>query len=212
MSIGRSTTLRNGDLLLRLLGDGYRRDEAVAAAGNVRDVAIARVPIAQGATERGNVNPEIAVLDERIGPDATHQLLIAQQLTGAFNERYQDLAGAAAQVNGRVAIEKQLSRWKESEGPEGYLAHRIDRTSCRFHQFQRSDRLGAQSNAEACDMSIATTSGDASYNLRSALLQFCDKWSPGYLMGPRRRRSDQQQAEPDAGTLHLFQSLRRCRL
>jgi hypothetical protein len=83
------------------------------------------VPIAQGAAERGNVNPEIAVLDERIGPHAPHELLIAQQLTSAFNERYQDLAGAATQVNGRVAIEKQLSRWEESEGPKGYLAHRI---------------------------------------------------------------------------------------
>jgi hypothetical protein len=125
MSVGRSTTLGTATPPLRLRGDGYRRDEAVAAARNVRDVAIARLAIAQGAAHRGNVNPEIAVLDERIGPDATHQLLVAQELTGAFNERYENLASTTAQVNGPVAIEKQLSSWEESEGPKGYLAHRM---------------------------------------------------------------------------------------
>ena len=134
--------------------DRDRRDEAVAAAGNVRDVAIARLAIAQGAAERGNVDPEIAVLDERIGPDATHQLLIAQQLTSALNERCQDLAGAAAEVNGRVAIEKQLSRWKESEGPEGYLAHRIDRTSCLSINSNDPTGWARKVAPQACDMSM----------------------------------------------------------
>jgi hypothetical protein len=78
--------------------------------------------VAQGTTQCGNVNPEIAVLDERIGPNATHQLLIGQQLTGAFDERYENLAGTTAQVNGQVAIKKQLSSRKESEWPEGHLA------------------------------------------------------------------------------------------
>src|SRR5262245_7336295 len=113
--------------LLRLLPHEDRSDEAVAAAGNVRDVAVARLAIAQGATERGDMDPEIAVFDERVGPDPTHQLLIAQELTGALNERRQDLAGATAEVNGFVAIEKQLSRWNEPEGPERDLTRRTNR-------------------------------------------------------------------------------------
>ena len=86
----------------RVIEHGRRRAEEVReVAETVREAGLTPWS-AQGTAERGNVNPEIAVLDERLGPDATHQLLIAQQLTGALNE--QRLGQAIAAVTGLALI------------------------------------------------------------------------------------------------------------
>ena len=93
-----------------LPADGDGGDEAVASAGDVRDVAPARVAVAERPAKRGDVNSEARFLDEGVGPDARKQLLLADHLTGPLHESKQDVARAAAETHGCVAFEKQTLR------------------------------------------------------------------------------------------------------
>jgi hypothetical protein len=95
-----------------------RRDEAIAAAGNGRYVAIARLAIAEGPAQRGHMDAEIAFLDEGVGPDAGDQLVLADQLTGALDQDGEDVERAATESQRLFAFEQELLRRKQAEGTE----------------------------------------------------------------------------------------------
>jgi len=44
----------------------------------------------------GYVDPEIAILDERIGPSRRGQFLLCDQFPGSTNERYEDIKRTTA--------------------------------------------------------------------------------------------------------------------
>src|SRR4030095_15593156 len=64
--------------------------EAVASPGNVDDEPVPVAAVAQPAAQRGNVDSEIGRFDEYVGPDAFHQLSLADQITGPFKQNDQD--------------------------------------------------------------------------------------------------------------------------
>jgi hypothetical protein len=56
------------------------------------------------------------LVNERVGPDPRHQLVLADHFAGALDEGNQDIESAASDANGLVALEQEpLSR----EQPEG---------------------------------------------------------------------------------------------
>ena len=71
-------------------GQRDRRDEAVAPAGNGRDVAVAPLAIAERSAQRRHMDPKIAFLDEGVGPDPGDQVFLADQLTGALHQHGED--------------------------------------------------------------------------------------------------------------------------
>jgi hypothetical protein len=112
-------------------GDGDRRNEAVAAPGNVGDIAPAGLAIAESTAQRCDVNPKTGFLDEGVRPDPGEQLLFAQQLARPFDEGHEDIARAASEMDGRFAFKKLASPHKQTEGPES------DDIVCRFRELLR---------------------------------------------------------------------------
>src|SRR6516162_6902935 len=95
-----------------------RGDEAVATSGDVHDEPMPVAAIAQRATQCGHVDRQVGRLDEDVGPNARHQLLLADQLTAAFKQSNQDLQSATSEGHGLVALPQKKLRRKQAERPE----------------------------------------------------------------------------------------------
>jgi len=111
--------------LLRLLGTHWR-DEAVAAARDVGDEAIAAPAIAQRLAQRGDMDPQRPVVDDGIGPSAGDQLIPSDGLASAFDKCDEDIEGPCAEAQ-RLPVFEQLALRRDqaerSEG-EGFFIHR----------------------------------------------------------------------------------------
>ena len=102
----------------RLVDARDRGDKAIAAPGNRRQVAIAAAAVAQRPPQPGDLDLEIAVLDEGVRPDPRHELALADQLAGALDQRDQDLQGAAAQTHRPAGLQQQPSRREQMKRAE----------------------------------------------------------------------------------------------
>jgi hypothetical protein len=76
------------------------------------------VAIAERPAQRRDVNSEARFFDKGIGPDAGEQLLLAQHLAWLLHQRDQDIAGAATQSDGRVALQQLTSADKQTKRAE----------------------------------------------------------------------------------------------
>ncbi len=94
-------------------------DEAVAAAGDVDEVAVAAMAIAEHAAQRGDLDLQIAFLDDDVRPDALHQLVLGHELAMPLDQGDQDLERTAAEPERGVAFEQQSLLREEAKAPEG---------------------------------------------------------------------------------------------
>ena len=97
----------------------HRSDKAVAAPRDIGDVTPPVLSVAERTTQRRNVNSEACFFDEGIWPDASEELLLAQQLTRLLHERDQNVASAATEANGVVVLEELLSADKQTKRAKG---------------------------------------------------------------------------------------------
>ena len=102
----------------RLLDARDRGDKAIAAPGDRRQVAIAAAAVAQRPPQPGDLDLEVAVLDEGVRPDPRHELALADQLAGALDQGDQDLQGAAAQTHRPAGLQQQPSRREQVKRAE----------------------------------------------------------------------------------------------
>jgi hypothetical protein len=58
---------------------------------------------------------EVGGLDENIGPNTSHQILLADQLTASFKQSDQDLQGSASKSYGLVALPQEKLRRKQAK-------------------------------------------------------------------------------------------------
>ena len=93
-------------------------DEAVASPGNIDDESIPVSSVAQRATQCGHMDGEIGRLDEDIGPNASHQFLLADQLTGAFKQSNQDFQSATSERHRLVAFQQKKLRREQAKRSE----------------------------------------------------------------------------------------------
>jgi hypothetical protein len=105
-------------LRLAPAGDDDRGDEAVASPGDIDDEPIAVSSVAQHATQRGNMDREIRWLDKYVGPNPRHQLLLADQLTWAFEQHHQDLQSPASDGHWLVAFQQKKLGREQPKRPE----------------------------------------------------------------------------------------------
>src|SRR5215469_12371006 len=98
-----------------------RGDESVAASGDVDDEPMPVAAIAQRATQCGHVDRQVGRLDKDIWPNPSHQVLLADQLTAAFQQSNQDLQSPAPERYKRVALPQEKLRRKQAERPERYF-------------------------------------------------------------------------------------------
>ena len=73
------------------------------------------MPLAQRPSERIDVHPQIAFLDERAGPDNADQIILADNLADAFHQRDQKCVGAAPEWNLLLPLEQEFLRPKADE-------------------------------------------------------------------------------------------------
>jgi hypothetical protein len=64
------------------------------------------------------VDFEIALLDDNVGPRASHELAFGDKLAGTLDQCGQDLQSTTAETNGSFTFEQELLRRKESERAE----------------------------------------------------------------------------------------------
>jgi len=113
-----------------------RRDKAITAPEDRRDVSAAGLTIHQGAPQRGNTNLEIALSDERLGPYLRDQLRFADNLARTFHESDQEIEGATADRDGLVTFQQKSSCPEQPERTKGYfeLGRVILAVNCLDHQ------------------------------------------------------------------------------
>jgi hypothetical protein len=96
----------------------YRCDEIVAPSNNRGDVAIVALPVAERTTQSADLDFEIRFFHERCWLGSGDQLLLADNLPGAFDQSSQDIKRATAEPHRLVALEQEPLRRKKSEWAE----------------------------------------------------------------------------------------------
>jgi hypothetical protein len=118
-----------GSILISIRLDPTRdddwSDEAVASPRNIDDEPITVSSIAQHATQRGDMDREIRRLDKYIGPNPSHQLLLTDQLTWAFEQHHQYLQRPASDGHWFVVFQQKKLGREQPKRPEG----NVDRCS-----------------------------------------------------------------------------------
>lgn len=106
--------------LCSILGSPYRDwgDEAVAASGDVDDEAIPILTVTQRAAQRRHMNSEVGGLNENVGPNASHQVLLADQLSVAFKQSNQDVQSATSERHRLVAFQQKQLRSEQAKRSE----------------------------------------------------------------------------------------------
>jgi hypothetical protein len=70
------------------------------------------------------MNREVGGLNENIGPNASHQILLADQLSVAFKQSNQDFESATSERHGLVALQQKELRSKQAKRSERNLCWR----------------------------------------------------------------------------------------
>jgi len=76
------------------------------------------VAVAQRAPQRSNVDAQISLVDEGIGPGTCDEIFLTNDLAASTDENNQNVKRARAQTHRRVVLQQQLSRWVKLERPE----------------------------------------------------------------------------------------------
>jgi hypothetical protein len=88
-------------------GDGDRRDEAVAAPGDIYDEPVAIAPITQRAPQRGHVDRKVRRLDKYVGPNPSHQFVLADQLAWTFKQHREDFQSTTSKGHWLVPFQQK---------------------------------------------------------------------------------------------------------
>src|SRR5262249_35653749 len=94
------------------------RHETVPLPWNTGDVSAAGLAVAQHSSERSDLDFEVALVDDDVGPDASHELLLAHKLTRALDQHVQDFQSPSADPHGSFAFQQELLCRKEAERAE----------------------------------------------------------------------------------------------
>ncbi len=92
--------------------------KAVASTGNIDQIPIAAMAVAQRPPQGGDMDRKIALHNDRARPNAGHQLLLADEFAGVLDQGDQDIKSATAEANGLVAVQQQPLRRKQAKGAE----------------------------------------------------------------------------------------------
>ena len=94
-------------------------DEAIAAPGDGLDVLLPAALLAQSLPQRGDVLRQVVLLDEAVGPDLPHQLLLAEHVAAVLHQREQGVESLRRQRHGTPLAEQDALIGVQPEDPEG---------------------------------------------------------------------------------------------
>ncbi|MGY8668406.1 hypothetical protein Q3C01_39385 [Bradyrhizobium sp. UFLA05-109] len=75
--------------------------------------------VTERATQRGDMDREVRGLDKDIGPNPSHQVLLTDQLTAAFEKSNQYLKSTTSETHGLSFFQQKKLRRKQAKGSEG---------------------------------------------------------------------------------------------
>jgi len=81
---------------------GRERDrsyETIAPTGNIGDVTLSCLSVAEGPAKRRDVNPEVSLLDESVRPHAGDQLLLADKFVWTLGQSDQYVQRTASEAD-----------------------------------------------------------------------------------------------------------------
>ena len=132
-------------------------DKGITPAGVVDDVALACTAVAHRLAQRGEMRPQSALIDDRVGPGASDQTIFVDRLAGTFNERDQNIQCAAAEAQRVSVVEQQSLRGDQPERSkdEGFPIHRGSVGTCRDRDSRQrhNSRQGCNSSSVQCENS-----------------------------------------------------------
>ena len=79
------------------------RYEAIAATGNIGDIAPPGLSVAKSPAKRRDVDPKISLFDERVRPHSGDQVLLADKFVWALDQSDQNIQRTATEPD-RLAI------------------------------------------------------------------------------------------------------------
>ena len=109
----------------------YRRDKAVSSTRNGNQISVAILAIPQGPTQRGDIDVEICLHDDRIRPNPLHEFAPSDQLARVFQKRNQDIEGTATDTHLSAGFRQEPLVGKQTKRPKRNLSfgrgsHRYD--------------------------------------------------------------------------------------
>jgi hypothetical protein len=85
-----------------------RRDEAVAAAWDGRDIILPPVNGAENSSKIGDIDFKIAIVDERGRPGRGDQLFLRDKVTRGRDEHSEERKCPATDAHGRAGVKEKL--------------------------------------------------------------------------------------------------------
>ena len=103
----------------------HRCDKDVASTGVVCDKAPARSAIPERLTQRCDMDPQGAVVDDRIGPGARDQLFLGDRLAGVLDQCDQNVERTTTEAQRLPIVEQRSLRRDQPERSEdeGFVIH-----------------------------------------------------------------------------------------
>ena len=74
----------------------HSRNEAVASAGDVRDIALAFLIVPEDTTKVSDVDSQVALLNCYVGPNSGHELALADDFASASDQNTENIEGTTA--------------------------------------------------------------------------------------------------------------------
>jgi hypothetical protein len=99
-------------------GEFNGRHETVPLPWNTGEVSAAWLAVAQYPSQRSDLDFEVGLFDDDVGPDAGHELLLAHELSGALDQHVQDFQGPSTDPNGSFTFQQELLCRKKAERAE----------------------------------------------------------------------------------------------
>src|SRR5215471_4212910 len=140
-------------------------DKSVTPARIVGDVALTRAAIAQRLAERGDMNPQSPLVDNRIGPGAGDEFVLADRFAGAFDQRYQNIQRPAAEAQRFPVFEQHSLCRDQPQRPEDerLVIHRetSPRVSSSIRTAEKLCNNRSLSKRVSCELSAQITAKPA---------------------------------------------------
>ena len=99
-----------------------RGDEAIASPGESGDVAGAVLPIAERLAQAGHVEPQAAFLDDDVGPDPGHEIVLADDLVGRASSAIRMSSARAPSSTGAPSLVSSRSLASKQKGPKDRMS------------------------------------------------------------------------------------------
>jgi hypothetical protein len=92
-----------------------RGDEFVSSPGNIDNEPVSVLSVSQRATQRRNVDAEIGRLDKNTRPNASHQFILADQFTWAFEQNNQDFQSPTSKGHSSETFQQKKLCWEQAK-------------------------------------------------------------------------------------------------